>query len=258
VAEAGTTGQHVNNSGKTITDGALAQRRRCCHCSVRTDMEARSSQGRTTRHRSVLSGLRLCGVDAVVFGHHTPQNKKQMRKARSRWAAAFPKVGVAVMVELGLHNRWRQHWGQANRDVLASRCCRPNEQSLLINDAIRVPNCWSGCRRNGAAFPGAGQKEISRGLLEVYPEAALGGNSLKQGNALVRRFWAGCSAAGADRDYGTVVDQSAGLAPLPGRSAGLYARRWEQRSLQELKVDMRSTPCLQSHTPLTAMQEMPR
>jgi hypothetical protein len=37
----------------------------------------------------------------------------------------------------------------------------------------------------------------------------------------------------------------------------LYARRWEQEVFyKELKVDMRSTPCLQSHTPLTAMQEI--
>src|SRR3974390_3065912 len=37
----------------------------------------------------------------------------------------------------------------------------------------------------------------------------------------------------------------------------LYARRWEQEVFyKELKVDMRSTPYLQSHTPLTAIQEI--
>ena len=37
----------------------------------------------------------------------------------------------------------------------------------------------------------------------------------------------------------------------------LYARRWEQELFyKELKVDLRSTPWLQSHTPLTAMQEI--
>lgn len=37
----------------------------------------------------------------------------------------------------------------------------------------------------------------------------------------------------------------------------LYGRRWEQEIFyKELKVDLRSTPCLQSHTPLTAMQEI--
>jgi hypothetical protein len=36
----------------------------------------------------------------------------------------------------------------------------------------------------------------------------------------------------------------------------LYARRWEQEIFyKELKVDARSTPLLQSHTPLTAMQK---
>jgi hypothetical protein len=37
----------------------------------------------------------------------------------------------------------------------------------------------------------------------------------------------------------------------------LYARRWEQESFyRELKVDMRSTPLLQSYTPLTGAQEI--
>lgn len=37
----------------------------------------------------------------------------------------------------------------------------------------------------------------------------------------------------------------------------LYARRWEQELFyKELKVDLRSTPCLQSHTPWTAIQEI--
>jgi hypothetical protein len=37
----------------------------------------------------------------------------------------------------------------------------------------------------------------------------------------------------------------------------LYARRWEQEIFyKELKVDARSTPVLQSHTPVTAMQEI--
>ena len=37
----------------------------------------------------------------------------------------------------------------------------------------------------------------------------------------------------------------------------LYARRWEQESFyKELKVDLRSTPLVQSHTPLTAAQEI--
>jgi hypothetical protein len=44
---------------------------------------------------------------------------------------------------------------------------------------------------------------------------------------------------------------------LASELVALYGRRWEQELFyKELKVDMRSTPCLQSHTPLTAMQEI--
>jgi hypothetical protein len=42
-----------------------------------------------------------------------------------------------------------------------------------------------------------------------------------------------------------------------GELLALYGRRWEQEVFyKELKVDLRSTPCLQSHTPLTALQEV--
>ena len=110
VAGAGTLAQHVKQlTGKTITDGALAQRRARLPIAVFEQMMEATLQpkGEPTRHpEAFYQGLRLCGVDGRLFSvTNTPQNKKQMRKARSRWGrAAFPKVGVAVMVELGLHN----------------------------------------------------------------------------------------------------------------------------------------------------------
>ena len=59
------------------------------------------------RHAEVFyHGLRLCGVDGSTFSLiNTPQVEKQINKARSRRGqAAFAKVGVAVLVELGVHN----------------------------------------------------------------------------------------------------------------------------------------------------------
>jgi hypothetical protein len=110
VAEAGTLAQHVKQiTGKTITDGTLAQRRALLPIVVfEQTMEATlQPKGEPTRHpEAFYQGLRLCGVDGSLFSvTNTSQNKKQMRKARSRRGrAAFPKVSVAVMVELGLHN----------------------------------------------------------------------------------------------------------------------------------------------------------
>ena len=101
VAEAGTLAQHVKQlTGKTITDGALAQRRARLPIAVFEQMMDATLQpkGEPTRHpEAFYQGLRLCGVDGSLFSvTNTPQNKKQMRKARSRRGrAAFATIGVA-------------------------------------------------------------------------------------------------------------------------------------------------------------------
>jgi hypothetical protein len=110
VAEAGTLAQHMKQvTGKTITDGALAQRRALLPPALFEGLmgAALKPKGDPVRHpEAFYHGLRLCDVDGSLFSiSNTPQVKKQMRKARSRRGrAAFPKVGAAVMVELGLHN----------------------------------------------------------------------------------------------------------------------------------------------------------
>jgi hypothetical protein len=143
VAEAGTLAQHVKQiTGKTITDGALAQRRARLPLAVFEQMMDATLQpkGEPTRHpEAFYQGLRLCGVDGSLFSViNTPQNKKQRRKARSRRGrAAFPKVGVAVMVELGLHNPLAAALGAKGESemVLAKRVLSAQpEQSLLLND----------------------------------------------------------------------------------------------------------------------------
>src|SRR5208337_1848758 len=110
VAEAGTLAQHVKQlTGKTITDGALAQRRALLPPALFEGLmsAALKPKANPARHpEAFYHGLRLCGVDGTLFSiSNTPQVKKQMRKAHSRRGrAAFPKVGAVVMVELGLHN----------------------------------------------------------------------------------------------------------------------------------------------------------
>ncbi|MGA2658306.1 MAG: hypothetical protein ABSH34_12435 [Verrucomicrobiota bacterium] len=110
VAEAGTLAQHVKQiTGKTITDGALAQRRALFPPAVFQELmgAALKPKADPVQHpEAFYQGLRLTRVDGSLFSvTNTPQVKKQMRKARSRRGrAAFPEVGAAVMVELGLDN----------------------------------------------------------------------------------------------------------------------------------------------------------
>jgi hypothetical protein len=258
VAEAGTLAQHVKQlTGKTITDGALAQRRALLPIGVFEQMMEATLQpkGEPTRHpEAFYQGLRLCGVDGSLFSvTNTPQNKKQMRKARSRRGrAAFPKVGVAALGAQG-----------ESEMVLAQRVLSAQpEQSLLINDRYYgVPELLVGLpAERERHFLVRVRKNLTRRLLEVYPDgSALVEIRSGKTTRLVREILGRVQRGG--RGPATTVRLWTSLLDWRRCPAAellaLYGKRWEQEVFyKELKVDMRSTPCLQSHTPLTAMQEI--
>jgi hypothetical protein len=271
VAEAGTLAQHVKElTGKSITDGALAQRRALLPLAVFNELMGAALQPKAdpVQHpEAFYQGLRLCGVDGSLFSvTNTPQVKKQMKKARSRRGrAAFPKVGVAVMVELGLHNPLAAALGAKGESelVLAKQVLSAQpEQSLVINDR------YYGTPALLVSLPAAGERHflvrvkanLQRRLLEVYPDgSALVEIGAGQAKRLVREVLGrvqrgGRGAVTTVRLWTSLLDWRRDPA---GELLALYGRRWEQEVFyKELKVDMRSTPCLQSHTPLTAMQEI--
>ena len=175
VAEAGTMAQHVKQlTGKTITDGALAQRRALLPPELFDQLmkAALKPKADPLRHpEAFYQGLRLCGVDGSLFSvTNTPQVKKQMKKARSRRGrAAFPKVGVAVMVELGLHNPIAAALGAQGESemVLAKQVLAAQpEKSLMLNDRYYGGGRAVGRSPGGgtAAFPGASQKQSQAAL----------------------------------------------------------------------------------------------
>jgi hypothetical protein len=271
VAEAGTLAQHVKEvTGRCITDGALSQRRALLPVELfeRIMALALKPKAQPARHPGAFyHGLRLCGVDGSQFSvTNTPQIKKRMRKAKSRRGrAAFPKVGVAVMVELGLHNPLAAAIGADGQSemVLAKRVLSAQpEKSLLIKDR------YYGTPELLISLPTEGQRHflarvksnLKRRLLEVYPDgSALVEIASGKAKRLVREILGRVQRGG--RGQTTTVRLWTSLLDWRKYPAAevlaLYARRWEQELFyKELKVDMRSTPYLQSHTPLTAMQEV--
>jgi len=271
VAEAGTLAQHTKQlTGKTITDGALAQRRALLPPAVFDQLmgAALKPKADAVRHpQAFYHGLRLCGVDGSLFSiTNTPQVKKQMRKARSRRGrAAFPKVGAAAMVELGLHNPLAAALGAEGESemVLAKQVlAKQPEKSLLINDRYYgVPELLVGLPAEGERhFLVRVKKNLKRRLLEAYPDgSALVEIGSGKRRRLVREILGRVQRGG--RGHVTTVRLWTSLLDWRRHPAAellaLYARRWEQEVFyKELKVDMRSTPCLQSHTPLTAIQEI--
>ena len=271
VAEAGTLGQHVKQlTGKKITEGALSQRRALLPMAVFEELMSASLKPKADPEQhpeAFYHGLRLCGVDGSRFSvSNTPQVKRQMRKARSRRGrAAFPKVGVAVMVELGLHNPVAAAVGAKGESemVLAKEVLTAQPaKSLLINDRYYgVPEVLLGLPADGERhFLVRVKKNLRRRLLEVYGDgSALVEISSGKKTRLVREILGRVQRGGRGRV--TTVRLWTSLLDWRQHPAAellaLYGRRWEQEIFyKELKVDMRSTPCLQSHTPLTAMQEI--
>jgi hypothetical protein len=271
VAGTGTLARHVKQlTGKDITDGALAQRRGLLPWEIFAAMmtAALKPKADPRRHAEAFyHGLRLCGIDGSTFSvANTPQVKKQMRKARSRRGrAAFPKVGVAVMVELGLHNPLAAALGcRGESEMVLARQVRSSqpEKSLMLSDR------YYGTAALLVDWPAAGERHflvrvkgnLTRRLLEVYPD----GSALVELRAgpqrRVVREILGRVQRGGGRTFTTVRLWTSLLdwrRDPAGELLALYGRRWEQELFyKELKVDLRSTPCLQSHTPLTAIQEI--
>src|SRR5213075_371359 len=271
VAEAGTLAQHVKAlTGKRITDGALSQRRALLPMALFEQImgAALKPKAQPDQHSAAFyHGLRLCGLDGSQFSvTNTPQVKRQMRKAKSRRGrAAFPKVGVAVLVELGLHNPLAAAIGAEGESEMALSkrvLSAQSQKSLLIMDR------YYGNAELLVSLPEEGQRHflarvktnLKRRLLEVYPDgSALVEITSEAGTRQVREILGRVQRNGAGQT--TTVRLWTSLLDWRKHSAAellaLYAHRWEQELFyKELKVDMRSTPCLQSHTPLSAMQEI--
>jgi hypothetical protein len=271
VAGPGKFSAHVKQlTGKVLTDGALSQRRALLPVEVFEQMMKAALQPKADPKKhpdAFYHGLRLCGLDGSTFSvTNTPQVKKAMKKARSRRGrAAFPKVGVAVMVELGLHNPLAAALGAEGESemVLAKRVVASQpEHSLLINDR------YYGIPALLVDLPSEGQRHflvrvrsnLKRRLLEVLPDGSAlveigSGQKTRRVREILARVQRGAGGAFTTvRLWTSLLDDKR----YPAQELlALYGRRWEQESFyKELKVDLRSTPYLQSHTPLTAMQEI--
>ncbi len=271
VAGAGTLARHVKDlTGKSVTDGALAQRRALLPLGIFEQLMSAALQPKADpgRHPDAFyRGLRLCGVDGSSFSiSNTPRVKREMKKARSRRGrAAFPKVGAAVLVELGLRNPLAAALGADGQSemVLAKQVLAAQpEQSLVLSDR------YYGTPALLVGLPASGERHflvrvkgnLRRRLLEVYPDGSalveIGSGPAKR---LVREILGRVQRGGRGtfttvRLWTSLLDRRR----YPAEALlALYGRRWEQEVFyRELKVDLRSSPRLQSHTPLTALQEI--
>ncbi len=273
MAGAGTLSEHmIELTGKPITDGALSQRRSRWPWQIfESILEAflRPRAQEKEHPEAFYHGLRLCGLDGSRFSvANTPQVKASLRKAKTRrHKAAFAKIGVAVLVELGLHNPLAAAIGaREESEMVLSRQLldRLPERSLLLSDRYYgVPALLIEFREihpeGSREFLVRAKENLQRRLVESYADGSAlveirSGKKTMLVREIIGQVRRGKKSWRRVRLWTSLLDWRKHPA---SELMALYARRWEQESFyRELKVDMRSSPLVQSHTPLTAMQEI--
>lgn len=230
------------------------------------------------RHKDAFwRGWRLLGLDGVQHSlTNTPQNKAARPKAKSRRGrAAFAKITSGVLLELGTHNPiaasigWQ---GQSEWQLACGLLAAVPAGALLLADrlhgcaAFRAP-ALAHCRRVKSHFLVRIRSNIKVQVLRRF----------KDGSRLVRvpvrqkgpprqinewlelreiRVRVGRKGFRTEvlRLWTSLLDPASAPAD---ELAVLYARRWEHELYyRQLKHELRRGELLQSHTPMTAAQEV--
>ena len=221
-------------------------------------------------------GLRLCGIDGSRWSvTNTPQILGEMTKAASRrFEAAFAKVEMCVLVELGLHNPLAAEIGlkgDGEWDLSSRLLERLPDFSLLIVDRLYGCGKYLGelmqaCRARKSellvrARGNVKSHKIKRlrdgsALVEVRAPGEKGSPAqtikVREINGRIRK--PGSKQWSEVRLWTTLID----AAKHPAMDLmKLYGRRWEHEIFyKELKISMRGGDVLHSHTPETAAQEI--
>lgn len=213
----------------------------------------------------------LVAIDGTQFSvTNTPQILSSLSKAAARrMKAAFAKVGVAVLVELGVHNPLAVEIGQHEESemVLSKRLLdRLSANCLLICDRYYGVGAFLGLLvERFEEISGAFLLRVRSNLAPTLIKRLADGSALvsvKIGkgkkSTLVREI-----RGRVRRKSGRWVDvrfwtNLLDIREYPAEELlGLYARRWEQELMyRQLKVDMRQSPVLNSHTVHSAAQEV--
>jgi hypothetical protein len=221
--------------------------------------------------------LRIMAIDGTQFSLiNTPANIKARKKAKSRRSlAAFPKLMVAVLVEIGLHMPVAATLGLAgeSEQALAAKLySRISNSSLLLAD--RLYGCaktlcalWNSLEKVESHFLVRVRKDLKVKLLHLLRDGSVIGElrwhdprtGKVQGTLRVREIMGRVRRKGATkwseiRLWTSLLDEKTYPA---SELLALYATRWEHELFYKiLKRDLRPGPLLQSHTVITAGQEL--
>jgi len=269
----GTLGAHVKElTGQQVSESALSARRQGLPWAVFEELLclALRPQANPKEHSGAFyRGLRLVGIDGSSFSlSNTPQALARLSKAASRrMRAAFIKLRVVVLMELGLHNPLAATIGRDGESEMAlARRLFDRLQTgwLVLMDrlygvGVVVVELWRLHTERGVEF----LVRVRGNLKAVVRECLRDGSvivevrvkkqrlRLRQITGRVRRRNGGWVTV---RLWTSLLD----AAKYPALELlGLYAQRWElEIGYKELKIDLRGGELLNSHTVETAAQEV--
>lgn len=222
-------------------------------------------------------GWRLIAMDATQWSlTNTPQNNEQMDKAECRRGkAAFAKIVTGVLLEVGLHNPLAAaigHHGQSEWKLAMSLLAQIPKKALLLADRLHgcaafVVELLAACQRVGSHFLIRARAQIKVQTVRRFkdgsrlirvpvrqkgkPRVILQWLELREVKVRVGRRGFKSQEL---RLWTSLLDPKSAPA---GELAELYAQRWEHELYyRELKHALRKGEVLQSHTVMTAAQEI--
>jgi hypothetical protein len=277
---AGVASEHMFQLlGRRISDSAIAERRAVLPWALweRWLRDALRSTAQRRRHpEAFYRGWRLIAIDGTQFSvANTPQTVGRLVKASSRRAqAAFAKITACVVLEVGVHHPLAAaigHAGQSEWQLSVQLLAQLAQGCLLLADrlygcAAFAAQALDRCHQVGRHFLIRARANINvtvkrrfrdgSRLVEVpvrHPQTRR-----VQRTILVREIWARVHRNGwrsqPVRLWTSLLEAT--VAPA-GELVALYGQRWEQELyFRQLKLQLRRTELLQSHTVTTAAQEI--
>jgi hypothetical protein len=277
----GTFAEHVRQLiGRQMSEGTLAERRAALPWPIFLELlrQALRPLAQPARHPTAYwRGWRLVAWDGVRHSlTNTPQVLAQRSKAKARrHRAAWVKLTTVVLLELGLHNPLAAAIGHEGESEYAlTRRLIPTlpKGCLLLADRLSgvtalVAEIWDACQTLGSHFLIRvrrtlrvlkrrrlydGSRLITVGVCDPqYPRHLVCTLQLREIVVRVRRPG---GRAETIRLWTSLLDPR--TAPAL-ELAQLYAQRWEQELYwRQMKLELRKSEVLQSHTVATAAQEI--
>ena len=278
---AGSLGQHTAQlHGTTMSESAHAQRRQGWPPDLFTEIMAAALRPLADpgRHpQAFFRGWRLVGIDGTEWSAtNTPALRQALPKAATRrLSAAFAKVRLMTLVELGVHQPLGAVAAAASEgeQTLAKKLWpQVPDQSLLIGDrAFGTPRTlWEAVqawRGREVAYLVRVRKNVQVKIVErladgsaivEVPVHAKTNSRKVEATLRLREIHAEGVGAGGQRFSLRLWTNLLDAIAYPALElATQYAGRWEQELYyRELKLDVRSSSLLTSHTMETALQEL--